>query len=89
MNPIDKPFIDMHTMAEAMQAALFSAENRKMVNDTPANHAAATFMATTQWMLIDLSKAALENRLLERLIELQQEHEAIAKHLARSPKDTQ
>lgn len=88
MNPNDKPFIDMHTMAEAMQAAMFSAENRKMVNDTPANHAAATFLGATQWLLIDLSKAALEDRLLNRLIELQQEQDAIVKHLVRSPKDT-
>lgn len=88
MSNTEKAFIDIPTMVEALQEAIAAAESRKLVNNTLGNHAAATFMGAAQWMLIDLSKAAVEDRLLKRLVELQQEFQAIKDHLTRSQKSS-
>jgi hypothetical protein len=88
MSHTEKPFKEIASMLEALQGSIAAAETRTMVNNTTANFAAATFMGAMQWILVDLSKAALEDRLLKRLVELQEEHKAIADHLGRSARAT-
>ena len=86
MSDTEKAFQEIRTLTEALQIAVETAENRAFVNNTQANHAAATFMGTAQWMLVELGKATLEGRLIERLVELQQEFQAIFDQLACSPR---
>lgn len=88
MSLAETPFNEIHSIAMAMAVIMDGVAERKMVNDTPQNHAAATFVGATQWMLIELSQAALDDRLLDRVIELQHELQALRAHLQNAPRQT-
>lgn len=80
----DKRFREIHSITEALQTLMAAVKDRHFVNDTAEVHATATFMNATQWMLCELGQAAMEDKLLERLSKLMDEHELILRKLRES-----
>lgn len=86
MSEADKSFEEVRTLVEALQLAVACSEDRDFVNNTAANHATGSFMVAAQWVLLELGMAALEDRLLQCLVDLPREYEAIYGQLACSPR---
>lgn len=74
---IDQPIADVHTMAEAALVCIRTAATTPLKHDTLENKVLGAFMAATHWVQCHLSAAATEGRLIERLVELEDEWETV------------
>lgn len=84
----DQYLMDSSTMPEAALACIDAARTTKLKNDTLDNKILGAFMASTAWVLLQLSCAATEGRLINRLVELEDEWEHVLDHLrSAKPRD--
>jgi len=75
---IDKKMKDILTMDEALMTSMAAAEAGRKAGHIPENTEFSCFMSGVNWVLCDLSKAALKDHLLARLVELQGQFDRIA-----------